>query len=192
MGTEVQAASPEHRDSPPTAPHSGRPSQWGRNEGVATRLVPSFCSWLGHAAISQWASQSRERFAPRWPKPGASVLDDWSTSLHNLLSQDRLLHSLDFRLKRSCQLCVAPLCSKGGSGWWLFPRSNCVQHHQGGKCPVGRGKPQIWRPHQELWKDVDSCLKHQETKVVLQVLGESFEAEWFSGRQSIIPISRLN
>lgn len=57
---------------------------------------------------------------------------------------------------------------------------------------MGRGRPQIRRQHQELCKDAVSCSMHQEAEVVLQGLGESFEGEWFSGRQMSVHTGRLN
>lgn len=46
-------------------------------------------------------------------------------------------------LKRSCRLRIAPLHAKGGAGWWLLPEPKRAQHRRGGKCPMGRGEPQI-------------------------------------------------
>lgn len=130
---EVKAATAEHRDSPPAVPCSGPPSQRGRSKGgAATWLAPTSCSWLGHPPS---AGRGLHPAGPRL----RSV--PWMTNpLHNFLSQDRTLRSLDVRPKEK----VSPLHHsfelQGRCRLVAVPRVKACSALPRGKVPHGQGQ----------------------------------------------------
>lgn len=75
-GTEAKAASAEQRDPPSPAPRWGPLSRRGRSEGSRYLACTHLLQLARSCSRIPVMYRSRERFAPHWPKAGASALDD--------------------------------------------------------------------------------------------------------------------